>query len=225
MLSTTTVIVVGGGVAGLTLANFLERLSISYVLLEAHNCVAPEVGASIGLHPNGFRLLDQIGLYEKIKAISVPADRMTTRTEDGRIVSSLRIHDEVKRRHGYEITFLERRAVLQLLYDNLKRKSTIHTSQCVVRIEHTKTGVQAYTKQGGTFAGQVLIGADGVHSTVRTEMWRIADLEQPGVLKAAEKTGQYSKPVRTHCLLLLRNAVRVRLYLRHVPPNGWHCSF
>lgn len=58
------VVIVGGSVAGLSLANMLERFDIDYVLLEAYPALAPQVGASIGLLPNGLRILDQIGCYE-----------------------------------------------------------------------------------------------------------------------------------------------------------------
>lgn len=58
------VIIVGGSVTGLTLANILERLGIDFIVLEAYPEIAPQVGASIGLWPNGLRILDQIGCYE-----------------------------------------------------------------------------------------------------------------------------------------------------------------
>ena len=55
------VIIVGGGVGGLTLANSLEKAKVDYILLESKNEVAPVVGASIALAPNGNRVLDQLG--------------------------------------------------------------------------------------------------------------------------------------------------------------------
>lgn len=63
------IIIAGGGIAGLTLAAILEKFDIDYVLLESHGNIAPEVGASIGLFPNGLRILDQIGCYEAIRAL------------------------------------------------------------------------------------------------------------------------------------------------------------
>lgn len=60
------VIIVGGSVAGLSLANMLEKFDIDYVLLEAYPTLAPQVGASIGLLPNGLRILDQIGCCEPV---------------------------------------------------------------------------------------------------------------------------------------------------------------
>lgn len=59
------VIISGGSMAGLALANVLERFDIDFVVLEAHSQIAPEVGASLNLLPNGFRILDQLGIYDE----------------------------------------------------------------------------------------------------------------------------------------------------------------
>lgn len=64
------VIIAGGSVSGLTLANALEKFNIDYILLEAYPSIAPQVGASIGMLPNGFRILDQLGCYEPVRNIS-----------------------------------------------------------------------------------------------------------------------------------------------------------
>jgi len=91
-------IIVGGSIAGLTLANLFERLNIDYILLEAYDEIAPNVGASIAFHPNGLRVLDQIGAYEKISKDAAPATRMSARTEDGKILYSHLVSDEIQRR-------------------------------------------------------------------------------------------------------------------------------
>lgn len=73
------VVIVGGGVAGLALANMLEKFDIDYIILEAHGDIAPAVGASIGLFPNGLRILDQIGCYETV--LELPQRLITTSQE------------------------------------------------------------------------------------------------------------------------------------------------
>jgi 2-polyprenyl-6-methoxyphenol hydroxylase-like FAD-dependent oxidoreductase len=62
------VIIAGGGVAGLALANMLEKFDIDYVILEAYKEIECPGGAGIGLMPNGCFLLDQLGLYDAIRA-------------------------------------------------------------------------------------------------------------------------------------------------------------
>lgn len=61
---TSPIIIAGGGISGLTLANCLEKADIEYILLEANETVHPHVGASIGFFANGSRIFDQLGCFE-----------------------------------------------------------------------------------------------------------------------------------------------------------------
>jgi 2-polyprenyl-6-methoxyphenol hydroxylase-like FAD-dependent oxidoreductase len=67
---TFKVIIVGGSVSGLSLANMLEQANIDYVLLEAHAQIAPQLGASMGLLPGTLRILDQIGCYDRVREMA-----------------------------------------------------------------------------------------------------------------------------------------------------------
>jgi len=66
------VIIVGGGIAGLTLANSFQAAGTDYVLLEARNNIAPQVGASIAILPNGARIMDQLGCWDDIDDLIEP---------------------------------------------------------------------------------------------------------------------------------------------------------
>lgn len=80
-----TVVIAGGSVAGLTLAVMLQERGIDYVVLEAYREIAPQVGASLGLLPNGLRVLDQLGVYDSIlKAGVIPVDRVNMRRSNGK---------------------------------------------------------------------------------------------------------------------------------------------
>lgn len=56
-------IIVGGSVAGLSLANMLEQAGLDFIILEAYKDIAPQVGASIAIYPQFARILDQIGCW------------------------------------------------------------------------------------------------------------------------------------------------------------------
>jgi 2-polyprenyl-6-methoxyphenol hydroxylase-like FAD-dependent oxidoreductase len=71
---TFRVIIVGGGIAGLTLANSLQRANIDYLLLEACDEIAPPAGASIAVGAHGARILDQIGTLDEVLDVSTPSD-------------------------------------------------------------------------------------------------------------------------------------------------------
>ncbi|OJD33921.1 fad binding domain protein [Diplodia corticola] len=184
------VIIAGGSIAGLTLANMLERLGIDFVVLEAYRDIAPQVGASIGLAPNGLRVLDQLGLYPTLRGlIHEPLQVSTNRGPDGRVLSVYGPPmDHLRERHGYDVIFVDRQMILQALYDHLQSKDKILTSKKVRSVSLQEKGVKVTTEDGSVFTGDVVIGADGVHSTVRKEMWRIADELEPGYIPASEHT-------------------------------------
>lgn len=62
-------VIVGGSIAGLSLALALERSGIDFVVLEAHPTIAPQVGASIAVLPSGARILDQLGCYDDVASL------------------------------------------------------------------------------------------------------------------------------------------------------------
>ncbi|EQB57848.1 FAD binding domain-containing protein [Colletotrichum gloeosporioides Cg-14] len=194
------VIIVGGSVAGLTLANILERLGVDFTLLEAYPEIAPQVGASIGLLPNGFRILDQIQCYEPIREIAGDFYLQASyRDSNGKAttVPSTGVTHHLEARTGYPSIFIDRQMLIQVLYDNLKQKDKVNPSKRVNKIDLSEKGVTVHTTDGSIYKGDIVIGADGIHSTVRSEMWRIGIKETPGYFPHDE---QSRVPVDTRCI-------------------------
>lgn len=78
------IIIAGGSIAGLALALMLEKNGIDFIILEGYSSIAPQVGASIGLVPNGLRVLDQLGCYETVlKKAEYPVDKFFFRNSRG----------------------------------------------------------------------------------------------------------------------------------------------
>ena len=77
------VIIAGGGMAGLALANALQHSQVDYVMLERRSDIAPQLGASIGLGPTGFRILDQLGAGDKLSQLIEPLAWMGNRRANG----------------------------------------------------------------------------------------------------------------------------------------------
>jgi len=65
------VVIAGGSVVGLSLALIFERMGVDYVLFEKGE-IAPQLGASIGLHPHSLKILEQLGVWEDIEKQVVP---------------------------------------------------------------------------------------------------------------------------------------------------------
>lgn len=83
--------------AGLVLGNMLQLNGIDFIILEAYPAIAPQVGASIGLLPNGNRILDQLGLFDTILGLAPPVERFNFRNSKGE-----RIAGHSGMRHSFE---------------------------------------------------------------------------------------------------------------------------
>lgn len=59
---------------------------------------------------------------------------------------------------------------MKVLYEHLKDKSKVLTGKRVTDVEHTASGVSVSCKDGSSYAGHIVVGADGIHSTVRSFM-------------------------------------------------------
>lgn len=92
------VIVVGAGIAGLTLSNALQKAGIDHVVLEKHAQVVFPSGASIGMWPNGARLLDQLGCLASIEETCSQMTVSYNRNPDGKAIIVSELFDEIVKR-------------------------------------------------------------------------------------------------------------------------------
>lgn len=86
---------------------------------------------------------------------------------------------------------MEREIVLRKMYETISDKSKILTKQRCNNIIHSEKGVIVKCENGQTYEGDVVVGADGVHSFVREEMRRYADAEIAELMKLDRKS-EYS---------------------------------
>lgn len=77
------------------------------------------------------------------------------------------------------MTLGDRQVLLQVLYDNIRDKSKIVLGQKVVGVEHADDGVTVRCEDGSSYHGDVLAGADGVHSKTREILWELAGAADP----------------------------------------------
>lgn len=84
--------------------------------------------------------------------------------------------------------------VLQIMYDNIKDKSKILTDKRVSKVEINDNCATAFTADGSAYTGDIVVGADGIYSTVRDEMWRFGYELEPGLFDPEEGERE-SKPM------------------------------
>ncbi|PYI23585.1 monooxygenase [Aspergillus violaceofuscus CBS 115571] len=190
------VVIVGGSIAGLTLAHCLLRQQVEFVVLEAHEEIAPQVGASIGIIPNGARILDQLGVFDDIIEATEPLRDAYFWKENGTLITKNNAPKIIHDRHGYPIAFVDRQVALEALYKHLgQSQAHVFTGKKAVQVEHLADGVKVHCADQSVYEGDLVVGADGVRSTVRRQMWDY--MESIGLKKEALKeretmTSEYS---------------------------------
>ncbi|KAL9595420.1 MAG: hypothetical protein Q9219_006463, partial [cf. Caloplaca sp. 3 TL-2023] len=184
------VIVVGAGVSGLTLSHALTKAKIDHVVLERGE-IAPARGSSIGIHPHGCRILDQLGCLGEIERLCVPMKEFVNRLPNGSVLTRSNFFDFIAQRNGYNFLNLERQVFLRSLYEMLPNKAVVKARQNITDIIESLNGVKVVLADGTVEFGDVVVGCDGVNSFVRQIMLANAERQFPGcnMLKAKKKHG------------------------------------
>ncbi|MEP7031784.1 MAG: flavin-dependent oxidoreductase [Pseudolabrys sp.] len=165
-------IIVGGGVGGLTTALMLHARGIDCEVFEQADTIR-ELGVGINTLPHAIRELKELGLLERLDAVAIRTYELFYANRFGQTVwHELRGTDA-----GFDVPqFSINRGKLQnTIYQAARARlgeSKIHTGHRLGGFQQTESGVTAYffdraNSHHTTARGDILIGADGIHSFVR----------------------------------------------------------
>lgn len=171
------VVIAGGGLGGLTAAYLLRSVGMKVTVLEQSTSLG-EVGAGIQTAPNASRILINAGLRPQLEAIkTVPTTQVRRRWSDGKILATRPLGDSLWKEFGAPYWHFHRADLHRMLVDVCSDITfpgpvvDIHTSSRVVGTDNANTArPAAITADGNRYEGDVVIGADGVHSKVRSSM-------------------------------------------------------
>jgi 3-hydroxybenzoate 6-monooxygenase len=169
--SPTPVLVAGGGIGGLAAALALVRQGFAVTVLEQSPEIG-EIGAGIQLGPNAFHAFDALGVGDKARSRSVFTDCMVMHDAiDEAQVGRIPTGEAFRARFGNPYAVIHRVDVHRSLLEGAEATGRVsfHTSTRVEHIEQSSEGVTVSCADGQTYAGQALIGADGVRSVVRAQ--------------------------------------------------------
>jgi FAD-dependent urate hydroxylase len=162
------VLVIGGGVAGPATAMALQRAGIPATVFEARDrSTGIDVGAYLTVAVNGLDALDTLGLKEAVMAAGFPTSNIQFFNGTGKQLGDVPIGGTLP--DGTVTHSLKRATLYGILHDAaVERGIAIEHGRRLTAVEQRDDGLIARFADGSTASGSVLIGADGIHSTLRT---------------------------------------------------------
>lgn len=156
------IVVIGAGIAGLAVARALAMRGASVTVLE-QACEIAEVGAGLQISPNGFAVLDALGLGDDLAKDAVHADAVSLR--DYRAGEVLRL--DLSRLENRNYYFVHRADLIDLLAEGARAAGVkIRLLQQISKVlPGNRPEIQL--KSGTTVHPDLVIGADGLHSLTR----------------------------------------------------------
>ena len=200
------VVIVGGGIAGPALGLALQRAGIDSVLLERRAVVDPDAGSYLTVSPNGLAALDTVGALPLAQQLGVDSRTNTMYGATGRFLGEVSLGRPLP--DGTTGLTLKRSRLAAALEDAAAAGGTdVRRGAEVVAAESTSSGAVAVLADGTRVEGDLLVGADGVHSRVR----RVLDPEAP----AGRYVGLTNFGGTTHAPEIARD----------LAPAAWHFVF
>ncbi len=159
-------IVIGGGIAGATAALALRLDGHDVTIYEAYEDPTGDVGGHLSLAVNGLRGLERLGCLREVQAAGYDIERMRFHSEGGRLLGDVprlrRQRDSLR-----SVTIMRGRLVAILRRAALDAGAHIVTGERLVGMLEAPVGVTAEFASGRRDTTELLVGADGIHSTVR----------------------------------------------------------
>ncbi|KIJ68637.1 hypothetical protein HYDPIDRAFT_106862 [Hydnomerulius pinastri MD-312] len=178
------IMIAGGGISGSAIALFLSSLDTHVTILEGRSSRPTSVeGGILMLGPNGMHVLNGLGLADKLlqRDTGVQVPWLTMTDSAGGLIG--RVPQGSKERYGFASTMIMRWDIHEVLLDEVeKNRLDLRWGAQVDAIEEFDDGVVVHWTENGSKKSRkvdLLIGADGIWSTVRPSMFKHMELSAP----------------------------------------------
>ena len=165
-------VVIGGGIGGLTTALAFAGFDWDVSVHEAAPELRP-VGKGIWVPCNAMQVFAVLGLAERISSAGCPLRSIELQTTAGTPISSMN-SEQLIARYGHTVVSIQRAKLVEILAGALK-PGVLHLGSQFTHFVQKQNQVHAHFENESEVTADLLVGADGIHSRVREQMF-------PGVL-------------------------------------------
>ncbi|MGY4691076.1 FAD-dependent monooxygenase [Salibacterium sp. K-3] len=159
-------LIVGGGIAGLTLADGLLRSGHAVTIVEKASELRTE-GYMIDFFGPGYAAAENMGLLSELENIHYPVDSLKLLNPKGKEKSSIPYQSLRSMLQNRHYNFM-RGDLERVLYDRIKDHVDFRFGTTVQSFTQRSEGVDAKLSDASSFTCDLLVGADGIHSRVRS---------------------------------------------------------
>ncbi|KAJ9216137.1 hypothetical protein DTO166G4_2381 [Paecilomyces variotii] len=160
------VVIIGAGLGGAALALALHQKSIPCRIYESRTEDAKGLGSGVTLTPNGLRVLDRLGVYERIAPLGYQSESFALRNAEGHTIRN--VHLAAEQLYGYKTCRVYRQLLLDELRALLKERNIpVEYGAKFEEVQEETTDGVTFRINGRTERASLLIGVDGIHSAVR----------------------------------------------------------
>ena len=163
------ILIAGGGIGGLVAALAFEARGCEVVVCERTTAAPLDRSAGIQLSPNAMKVLRALGLGSKaVKRGFLPQSLEMRLGRSGRRIFKIPLGASAEARWGAPYLHIHRGELIDLLTDNLQ--ADLRLGAEVQKYQNTDNNINVTLADGSTLEGNLLVGADGIHSAVRAQM-------------------------------------------------------
>jgi 2-polyprenyl-6-methoxyphenol hydroxylase-like FAD-dependent oxidoreductase len=155
------VLICGGGIAGLTLAYWLQRYAIPSVVIEQAMGLRRD-GYAIDFFGTGYDVAQRMGLLARLEAQQVPLDVIAYVNQAGKPIGTLERALLQRVTQGTYLALMHQ-TLAETLYDALGRRVEVRFGCSLASIQYGPDAVDVACTDGTSASFDLLIGADGVH--------------------------------------------------------------
>lgn len=162
------VLICGAGVGGLSAAIAVRQAGHEVAVFERAADLRPE-GFGLNLWPNAVRALYALGMREAFDNIAVPLERYWTLSSEGEVLYDRFVGDWPEK-YGAPVTGVYRRQLSDMIANTLGLEYITFNSELASVRQDSKSVTCTFTN-GQEATGDIMIGADGIHSTTRASLY------------------------------------------------------
>jgi 2-polyprenyl-6-methoxyphenol hydroxylase-like FAD-dependent oxidoreductase len=170
-------LIIGGGIAGLTTALALQQAGLTVRVFEQADA-SREEGAGIALWSNAAHVLTHLGCDDLLQSLGAPITQIVRYTPTGRILSAQPL-GHLTSRMGIGSFAVHRAEFHRGLLQAVAPDTVSFQARCI-RFRQDGGGVAVEFADGREAQGDLLIGADGIRSVIRTQMFGQRTLRYAG---------------------------------------------